>query len=159
MYRIGEFSKLCQLSVKTLRYYAKIGLLVPEYQDSFTGYRYYSATQLTEVVRIQALKEQGFTLAQIREAKSNPLLEIEKREQDMPMFHVRMKKQKPVSAHCLRQIFPTREFAWETVNRYSKNHSFVIVINYENEFCSENLDLELCIPEQKGEKILFQGTN
>lgn len=68
MYKIGEFSKLCQISVKTLRYYADTGLLKPQYQDIFTGYRYYSAGQLQEAVRIQALKELGFSLDEIRES-------------------------------------------------------------------------------------------
>ncbi len=41
MLRIGEFSKLTGLSIRTLRYYNDIGILVPEEVDIFTGYRYY----------------------------------------------------------------------------------------------------------------------
>lgn len=33
MYRIGEFSKITQLSKKTLRYYDEEGLLSPSYRD------------------------------------------------------------------------------------------------------------------------------
>ena len=39
--QIGDFSKLSQVSVKTLRYYDEIGLLKPIEIDRFTGYRYY----------------------------------------------------------------------------------------------------------------------
>ena len=42
MYTIGEFSKICQVSVKTLHHYDRIGLLTPFRVDSFTGYRYYT---------------------------------------------------------------------------------------------------------------------
>lgn len=42
MLRIGEFSKLSKTTVKTLRYYDKVGLLKPAFVDSFTGYRYYT---------------------------------------------------------------------------------------------------------------------
>lgn len=39
MYRIGELSKLCNISVKALRYYDAQGLLIPDKIDKFTGYR------------------------------------------------------------------------------------------------------------------------
>ncbi len=46
MYTIGEFSKICQVSVKTLHHYDRIGLLTPFRVDSFTGYRYYTKDQV-----------------------------------------------------------------------------------------------------------------
>ena len=55
MYKIGEISKLCNLPVKTLRYYDSVGLLAPDYVDRFTGYRYYSANKLSDCNRIIAL--------------------------------------------------------------------------------------------------------
>ena len=66
MYKIGELSKLCSISVKTLRYYDAKGLLVPDNIDKFTGYRYYSASKLADCYRILALKELGFSLDEIR---------------------------------------------------------------------------------------------
>ena len=41
-YKIGEFSKLVDIPVKTLRYYDECDVLKPSKIDSFTGYRYYS---------------------------------------------------------------------------------------------------------------------
>lgn len=66
MYKIGELSKLCNISVKTLRYYDSEGLLAPDRIDKFTGYRYYSASKLADCYRIIALKELGFSLDEIR---------------------------------------------------------------------------------------------
>ncbi len=65
MFKIGEFSKLVQVSVPTLRYYDQMGLLKPVEIDRFTGYRYYSASQLPRLHRILALKGLGFSLEQI----------------------------------------------------------------------------------------------
>ncbi len=65
MIRIGEFSKLVQVPVATLRYYDQVGLLKPVEVDRFTGYRYYSASQLPRLHRILALKGLGFSLEQI----------------------------------------------------------------------------------------------
>lgn len=66
MMKIGEFSKICGLPVKTLRFYDQAGLLPPARVDGETGYRYYTGDQLLTVKRILAYKEQGFTLDQIR---------------------------------------------------------------------------------------------
>ena len=65
MIRIGLFSKLSQVPVKTLRYYNEIGLLEPAEIDRFTGYRFYSVTQLPRLNRILALKDLGLSLNQI----------------------------------------------------------------------------------------------
>lgn len=88
MYKIGELSKLCNIPVKTLRYYDGEGILCPEETDILTGYRYYSAAQLSDCYRILALKELGFTLEQIRDGNRLPkqelagLLEEKERELD-----------------------------------------------------------------------------
>lgn len=70
MLKISAFSKLTRVSVKTLRFYDNLGLLKPATVDENNGYRYYTEEQLLTVKRITALKEQGFTLEQIK-----PLLE------------------------------------------------------------------------------------
>ncbi len=65
MFKIGDFSKLSQVSVKTLRYYDEIGLLRPSEIDRFTSYRYYTASQLSRLNRILLLKDFGLSLDQI----------------------------------------------------------------------------------------------
>ena len=65
MLKIGEFSKLSRVSVRMLRHYDEIGLLKPAKIDRFTDYRYYREDQLPTVCRITALKDMGFSLADI----------------------------------------------------------------------------------------------
>jgi DNA-binding transcriptional MerR regulator len=65
MIRIGDFSKLSRVSVKTLRYYDEMGLLTPVSVDRSTGYRYYEYDQLPLLYRILALKDLGFSLEEI----------------------------------------------------------------------------------------------
>lgn len=67
MFRIGEFSKIAQVSGRLLRYYDEIGLLKPQHIDKWTGYRYYTAEQLPRLNRILALKELGLSLEQIQQ--------------------------------------------------------------------------------------------
>jgi len=67
MIRIGDFSKLSRVSIKTLRYYDDVDLLSPTHVDEWTGYRYYAFEQLARLHRILALKDLGFSLAEIIE--------------------------------------------------------------------------------------------
>ncbi len=80
MIRIGEFSKMAQVSVPTLRYYDQMGLLKPVAVDRFSGYRYYSVNQLPRLHRILALKGLGFSLEQIGEALDKDLSPKQMRE-------------------------------------------------------------------------------
>jgi predicted transcriptional regulator YdeE len=66
MFKIGDFSKLAQVSIKTLRYYGEIGLIKPAWIDRYTGYRYYTVEQLPRLNRIVALKDLGFSLEQVK---------------------------------------------------------------------------------------------
>ena len=65
MLRIGDFSRLTQVTIKALRHYDSLGLLKPAYIDPESGYRYYVSSQLPRLNRIVALKEMGFSLEQI----------------------------------------------------------------------------------------------
>ena len=66
MLQIGEFSKICQVSVKTLHHYDKIGLLTPAQVDHITGYRYYRMEQIDTMNYIGRLKRYGFSLEEVQ---------------------------------------------------------------------------------------------
>ncbi|QLE58411.1 MerR family transcriptional regulator [Nostoc sp. TCL26-01] len=65
MFKIGDFSRLGQVSVRMLRHYDDLGLLKPAHVDQFTDYRYYTIEQLPRLNRILALKDLGLPLEQI----------------------------------------------------------------------------------------------
>lgn len=67
MFKIGDFSKLTLVSVRMLRYYDELGLLKPASIDRFSGYRYYSASQISRLNRIVKLRDMGFLVAEIAE--------------------------------------------------------------------------------------------
>lgn len=64
---IGEFARLCGVTVKTLRHYEKVGLVEPVIVDDFTHYRYYSPCQMQKMNAIKSLKRLGFHLDEIAE--------------------------------------------------------------------------------------------
>lgn len=66
MLKIGEFSKLSQLSIRMLRHYNDIGLLPPAVIDPSNGYRYYQPEQLTQVSLIRFFQALGLSLQEIK---------------------------------------------------------------------------------------------
>ncbi len=71
LYKIGDFSKKCGVSVKTLRYYDEINLFKPVDIDLYTGYRYYSDEQLNDIEIILKLKDASFSLEEIKDYWNN----------------------------------------------------------------------------------------
>ena len=69
--KIGEFSRLMQVTVKTLRHYEQKELLIPDEVDEWTGYRYYSIDQMLKLNSIRQLQQLGFTLEEIKDLYNN----------------------------------------------------------------------------------------
>lgn len=66
MIKIGDFAKLFDVSVKTVRFYEEKGLLIPDYVDIYSGYRYYNEKNIEEMTVILNLKDLGFSLDEIK---------------------------------------------------------------------------------------------
>ena len=63
---IGRFSQVCRLTVKALRHYDELGVLVPAHIDEASGYRYYSLAQAADAERIRLLRSLGMPLDEVR---------------------------------------------------------------------------------------------
>jgi len=66
MLKIGEFSKMAHLTVKTLRFYEKEGILSPSYTDYRNGYRFYETSQLQTAAEIKSYRQLGLTIEEIK---------------------------------------------------------------------------------------------
>lgn len=66
MLSIGDLARHTGVSVRMLRHYDAVGLVVPERVDPHSGYRWYTPSQTGRVDSVVALKELGFTLEQCR---------------------------------------------------------------------------------------------
>ncbi len=76
MFKIGEFSKLTQVSIRMLRYYDETGLLKPAEIDKFTGYRLYSTEQIPVLNKIIFLRDLGFTVSEIMDALNHWMMNL-----------------------------------------------------------------------------------
>ncbi|UED77721.1 MerR family transcriptional regulator [Brevibacillus sp. DP1.3A] len=89
MLSIGEFSKICGVSTKTLRYYAEIGLMNPDEINPENGYRYYSIKQLKKMLFINRLKSYHFSLDEIK-----AILEWEEDQAEEKLVSALLRKQR-----------------------------------------------------------------
>ena len=67
MLSIGEFSKACKVTTRTLRHYDDIGLIKPRFVNEENGYRFYETSQIRDMLLISRLKEYDFSLEEIKE--------------------------------------------------------------------------------------------
>lgn len=66
LFSIGEVAKLKDVTIKALRYYHKVGILVPRYIDESSGYRYYSIDQLIHLDVIRGCRALGTSIEELQ---------------------------------------------------------------------------------------------
>lgn len=65
-YSIGRVSEICNIPIKTLRYYDKINVMVPNLRQENNNYRYYSHDQMVKIFIIKRLRYLGFSLEEVK---------------------------------------------------------------------------------------------
>ncbi|AEM85840.1 transcriptional regulator, MerR family [Streptomyces violaceusniger Tu 4113] len=72
---IGDFARATHLSVKTLRYYHRVGLLEPDEVDRHTGYRHYTTAQIPTAQIIRRFRALDMPIEQVAKVLAAPDLE------------------------------------------------------------------------------------
>lgn len=131
MLSIGEFSKICRVSAKTLRYYAEIGLIQPEEINQENGYRYYSAGQLERMLFISRLKSYNFSLEEIKAVLESGGLSDDKLCMALAGKKTQMEKQ-------IEEFSKTLEQMEEDISNLKQGKSIMAYL--------ENIDVQLSQP-------------
>lgn len=134
MLSIGQMSKVCGVSVKTMHHYDKIGLLKPQKTDEITGYRYYEDSQIGTMLLIGRLKRYGFSLTEIQRL----LTTADSRE-----LHRQLRQQRFRLERRMEHISITiREMSYH-LNEFERTGD---IMSYQN-----NYEIEV---KQAGEQVL-----
>ncbi len=88
MYKISDFSKITNLTVKALRYYDEEGILAPSHRDENNSYRYYDGNDFRKAQFIVLLKSLDFSISEIKEILANCEIET-----DLPYYLEEKKNQ------------------------------------------------------------------
>ena len=89
-YSIGEIAEICNIPIRTLRYYDEIGLLVPEKRDIESSYRYYARHQILQANIINQFKVQGYSIKEIKHQLANNSVSLS--EETLNQKHAELKK-------------------------------------------------------------------
>ena len=155
--KIGELSRLCHVSVRTLYHYEEIGLLEPSIVSPDTGHRYYDSKQLLRLCYIIWLKEQGMTLSDIREmfAKGDSFSDLTKLERQLQKCNEeleRLNKQR----HCLKALINNHKKIENTSDIYLDKLPSIIVASHTM-MLSNYINLEKHVMEVVGPEMLRIG--
>ena len=67
LFKVGEVTKIMGITRKALIVYEDMGLLTPAIKDEESGYRYYSADNMTRIRSIRSLQQLGLSLKEVRD--------------------------------------------------------------------------------------------
>lgn len=109
LFQIGEVIKIMGVTRKALRVYEDMGLLIPAVKDEESGYRYYSADNMTQIRSIRSLQSLGLTLKEVAEyyydadnvdAHLERLMELRANlDRNIQMLQVRAAKRGDLTVH------------------------------------------------------------
>ena len=71
LYSIGEVAKIKDITIKALRYYHDMGIIIPAYIDKETGYRYYAAEQFIHIDIVKGCRGLGTSIDEIKQVFKN----------------------------------------------------------------------------------------
>lgn len=126
MYTIGEFSKISHVSARMLRYYEKLGLIIPASTGWENGYRYYDASQLKTILTIQEFQSYGVKLKEIKNVIA--MTEEEQKQFFSKLYLELLEEQKLINS---KVISLNEKLNKPEVNRMDNYH--VILLNNDQQ--------------------------
>ena len=157
--KIGEFSQLGQVSIRTLRHYDEIDLLHPQVVDEESGYRYYSVKQLEVLAQIVLLRELNREIEkeiQRDQFRQQQIHQMIQRMQHKGKYQVSIKKIPAFSIVSLRKrikSFYHEGLLWKEFMSLLKKQGIAfptspdenLTIFHDKEYLEEGVDVEVAI--------------
>lgn len=157
--KIGEFSKLSHITVKALRFYEKVGLLIPTEVDKQTGYRFYETGQLHEAAEIKSYRQLGFTIEEIKAIKNGvdkkiilatkaEILKAQRDDIDVRLSVINyILEGKEVQYQVIMKEIPETTVYYSEVRVKSFSDMMTIIPQLAQECCSLNPGIKKTTPE------------
>ncbi len=129
LFQIGEVTKILGITRKTLLVYEDMGLLTPAVKDMDSGFRYYTADNMTQIRSIRSLQSLGLSLKEVAEYYYDTenmdkhlerLLELRATlDRNIQMLQVRSAKQRDLTVHSTslpRQVCFCRQYRCSNIS-------------------------------------------
>jgi MerR family transcriptional regulator, thiopeptide resistance regulator len=118
LYQVREFADMAGVSVRTLQYYDRIGILAPS-DKTDSQHRLYARRDLLKLQQIMTLKQLGFTLKEIKQMIQHPDYDLRSAlEAQKQAVDVQIEQLKGVSSameNALQILDETDNWDWDTV--------------------------------------------
>lgn len=181
LFQIGEVSKIIGITRKAILLYEEKGLITPAVKDKESGYRYYTADNITQLRSIRSLQSLGLSLKEISEYyydatnidnHLNRLITLRATlDRNIQLLQARSARQGDLSVHktalprqvCFCRRYQCKDTAEAAVNlrntyiaaaRTGKMSVFLRMFTIRMNSDPSNLDLLCCIPVDDS----FNGT-
>ena len=148
---ITAFARICGASAKTLRFYGDIGLFRPAFIEPRTRYRFYLEEQLPDFVQIQAMRDCGASLAEIRAARRASRSDSEQRR-----FLQKLRNAKLTAMDEARRSLTWIEGALQDLEQQSPLHA-TITYCAPVRVASVRTDVRTYADIQQHENLLWQA--
>lgn len=173
LFQIGEITKIMGVTRKTLLVFEDMGLLTPTVKDEDSGFRYYSADNMTQIRAIRSLQALGLSLKEVRDYYYDTdhidtylqnLMELRSAlDKNIQMLQVRVAKQGDLTVRKTtlpRQVCFSRHYECENVTeaanvlrdtyiaaaRTGKMSMLGRMFTMRMSLSTDKLDLMCCIP-------------
>jgi DNA-binding transcriptional MerR regulator len=150
--KIGDFARLADTNLRTLRYYEELGLIHPAWRSQ-GGFRYYRAADVHRVGMIRDLQELGLHLDRIRE-----LMAARDSTRGREAFFARIREALEEHDRLLEQRMQTlnaqRRKVAQALHKIGECRHCALSPNAENNFCEPCTTTGESLPEHLS--ALFQ---
>lgn len=150
LYTTGEFAKRAGVTIRTIRYYDKVGLLTPTFVAE-NGYRQYTDQDYIKLQKIMSLKQLGFSLEEIyplviednQEAFANSI-DLQVELINKRMHHLQLLKD---SLKSTKRLVEQDQVEWNGIIELIKlsNKDELIAEDYKS---TKNLDARIKLHDQ-----------
>jgi len=117
-YQVREFATMAGVTVRTLQYYDRIGLMEPS-DKTEANHRLYERRDLLKLQQILTLKKLGFTLKEIKSMLNHPDLDLrsalEAQKQSIDAQIEQLQSVSDAMAHAMQVLDTTENWDWDTV--------------------------------------------
>ena len=168
MLKIGEFSKIFNVTIKTIRFYEKKELLKPYYIDKYSGYRYYNEENIKQMNKILYLKKLGFSLDEIKTYdKKAVTMKIEEYQEKIIQYTSNINILKDINQNRERREKKKLKFNgyykkdyriigfWKTIDMLKKAQKF----KFRDIHKKENFEIEGIVVSPIGNEIMVSYAN
>jgi len=113
--RVIELARLAGVTADAVRYYARVGLLIPK-RNAANGYREFSATDVRRLRFIKRAQSLGFSLAEIETI----MRQAKQRKSPCPMVREIIQRHVEQTGEELEQLILLRERMKQAVRRWER---------------------------------------